>query len=191
MKPIGHRSEGRDQPAAFDERRELALARLGDSQAFERLVRRYADAVYGFLVRWLRDPDLARDVFQEATLRCYRSLGRIDPEVGFRPWFFRIAVNRAKSAAERRSVRDRVEVSAGVEALAPSGEARYEATVLVERALELLSANDRRVLLLRFVEGMSMREIGLVLRIPEVVAKMRLSRARRRFRDCYARMVQE
>jgi len=175
----------------LDERREIALARAGDVDAFETLVRAHADAVYGFLVRWLQDRELARDVFQEATLRCYRSVHRLDVDAPFRPWLLRIAINRAKTLAARSRARGTIELPSSVEASVPSGENRVEAAATLERVLAELSPADRQILLLRFVEGLSMREVGNVLRVPEVVAKMRLSRARRRFRETHARVVQE
>lgn len=166
------------------------LARTGSRVGFEWLLRQHSDSAFAFLVRYLGDRAAAEDVFQEATLRAYKSIHRFRKGVPFRPWFFRIAINRAKSYIK---VRDRMRKSQWTENLCAtsSAGAQVGAKSTLEQALTRIKASDRQIILLRFVEELSMAEISQVLGVPEFAANMRLSRARRRFRETVAALEQE
>lgn len=170
-----------------DEQGLIERARAGESRAFDALVRREANRVFGFLVRWLGDRALAEDAFQEATLRAFRSFQRLRPGAPFRPWFFRIAINRGKTLLSRRAkVRQREEQSGRLGPTAvPSGETALELRGLLEETLARLSPSDRQILVLRFIDGSSIAEISTMLDVPGFVTKMRLSRARKRFRQLF------
>jgi RNA polymerase sigma-70 factor, ECF subfamily len=168
-------------------------ARGGDLDAFELLLRAHADRVLAFLVRWLRNRALAQDAFQEAATRAFLHLDQLRRGASFRAWFVRIAVNRAKTQLARRA-RDEAREDAGelvALRVAPSSEAQLAAGNTLERALARLSAPDRQVLLLRFAEEMTMAEIAEALGVVELVVKMRVSRARRRFRLAVQQIEEE
>ena len=154
-----------------------------DVGVFEALLRTHADAVYGYLVRWLGDRAQADDLFQEAATRAFDNFHQLRDLGSFRTWLIQIATNhyrRTLRAARQRETRERV----WHEARASHGacvEARTSAATLLQRGFERLKAGDRQILLLRFVEGMSHAKIADVLQLPEAVVKMRVSRARRRF----------
>ena len=76
----------------------------GDAGAFTNLVARHHSACLRYAAHVLGDRMEAEDVVQETLLRAYRSLGRYQERQQFRPWLFRILVNRCRTAAERRRV---------------------------------------------------------------------------------------
>lgn len=166
----------------------IERARAGDVDAFEGLIRGHASRVLSFLTRWLGNRAAAEDVFQEAAIRAFMSLHRLRPGAAFRPWFFRIAINRAKTHAEARGRRAESEhawSSAPQRRVAESVSVSdpLDTRQVLEQALGLMSEDDRKLLLLRFAEELTVAEIGGVLRLPEFVVKMRIFRARKRFRE--------
>src|SRR5215831_6599612 len=83
----------------------VARVVAGDGGAFAILVGRYHAACLRYAAHALGDRMEAEDVVQETLLRAYRSLGRYQERQQFRPWLFRILVNRCRSAASRNGAR--------------------------------------------------------------------------------------
>ena len=71
----------------------------------------------------------------------------------------------------------------------PSAESSVAAAQDLERVLEELTAADRQILLLRFGEELSNKEVAEIIGVPVFVAKMRVHRARKRFRDVYRQVT--
>ncbi len=80
----------------------LARARAGDVAAFERLSGAYADRLFMLLVRLLGDRAEAEDVAQEVMLRAWRGIARFRGQSSYFTWLYRIAVNEANRALEKR-----------------------------------------------------------------------------------------
>lgn len=177
-----------------DEQTEIDRARHGDLKAFERLVRRHESRVFSFLVRWLGDQDAAEDVLQEATFRAFRNLHRFRAHASFRPWFFKIAVNEAKSFLRKESRLCRRHEAFHQDEQTrrrrrPSE--RLRAISVLEKGLGTLSPADRQLLLLRYGEELSLAEMSDILDVRVFVLKMRIHRARQRFRKAVAITDQE
>src|SRR2546425_8167291 len=88
----------------------------GDAGAFADLVALHHAACLRFAAHVLGDRMEAEDVVQQTLLRAYRSLGRYQERQQFRPWLFRILVNRCRTAAGRshaRRLRTAVELTPG------------------------------------------------------------------------------
>lgn len=157
----------------------------GDLHAFESLMRAYERRLYSLLYRWLQDRSAAEDVLQETTLRTYRALGKFRSGQPFKPWLFRIAINEAKThvrkQAKHRRQTQELDVDPMAKAVSQTGKMRVIATL--ELGLTSISMDDRQLLLLRFAEELSLAEISQMLEVPEFVLKMRLHRARQRFRQ--------
>jgi RNA polymerase sigma-70 factor (ECF subfamily) len=166
----------------------VTRAQRGDMNAFESLVRRYQQRVYGVAFRILRRHDVADDVAQEAFIRAHQALDRFDLERPFGPWICRIASNLAVNQV--RSPRWREEELPEGHGEAPSpkdsplqqvleGEAREQ----LQRALEALPVEQRAVFVLRTVEEMSYQEIAETLELAPGTVMSRLSRAREKLRQ--------
>ena len=69
----------------------------GDKRAFDLLVKKYQHKVLAVIGRFVRDPDEAMDVAQDAFVKAYRALDRFRGDSAFYTWIYRIAVNTAKS----------------------------------------------------------------------------------------------
>jgi RNA polymerase sigma factor (sigma-70 family) len=154
----------------------VARARSGSREAFDELVERHRDALYGFAVRWTRDPDRAVDVVQETFVRAYTNLARYRGEGAFRTWCFAIAVNLLRSAA-RRGARESVglEAAAGVPDGNPGPDRAVSDAEEMERVVRWLGGlppKQRAAVMLRVYGGLSFREIGEVLGCREGAARV-------------------
>lgn len=164
----------------------IALARTGDTAAFEQLYRCHVDRVYGLCLRMTRDPAAAEDLAQETFVSAWRSLSAFEGRSGFGTWLHRIAVNAV--LASRRSPQGRGEVSLTDE----EGEQRdLEAPegldtavpMDLERGIATLPQGARDVLVLYGVYGYSHEEMAAMLGVAVGTCKAQLHRARRLLRE--------
>ena len=159
-------------------------AAQADRAAFGVLYRRYLDRVYGYAFYLLGDHHDAEDATERTFLAALGAIGGFrDQGATFRSWLFRIAHNQVANALRSRGRRatsslDLVEEPAAADdpaaKLAASEEARR-----VRRALATLPEDRRQVLVLRFVDGLSAREIGAVLDRSEGAVRVLQHRALR------------
>ncbi len=168
----------------------VAAARSGDHAAFNELVRRYQQLVFAVSLRLLRDRDLAEDVTQEAFVRAYLSLDRFRGS-NFRAWVLRIAHNAALDLLRATARRPHAPLEVVPELPGPEpGEtsaAEYQGLVVaLEAALAALPPDQRAVVILADVEGLSYDEVAEILAIPVGTVKSRLARARVRLRALLA-----
>ncbi|MBW3612569.1 MAG: RNA polymerase sigma factor [Chloroflexi bacterium] len=139
-----------------------------DRAAFAILYRRYLERVYGYCFYLLGDHHDAEDVTERTFLAALSAIDRFrDTGSTFRAWLFRIAHNQLVNALRARGRRgttplDGVPEPAGGDDPARALDRADEART-VRRALAMLSEERRQVLVLRFVDGLSAREIGEVL----------------------------
>ena len=98
--PDGHVPDAAETEASL-----LARAQAGDVAAFERLSGAYADRLFMLLLRLLGDRAEAEDVAQEVMLRAWRGITRFRGQSSYFTWLYRIAVNEANRALERRARR--------------------------------------------------------------------------------------
>lgn len=157
----------------------VVAARDGDLGAFEVLVRRHQEGVYRVALRMLGSPADAEDVAQETFVQAWRSLARFRGESGFGTWLYRIATNRALNALTAR--RDTTPLDEGaIEALNDPVETleRRDRLREVTEGLLALAPEQRALLVLRELEGLSYAQMAEALAIPSSVVKGRLYRAR-------------
>jgi RNA polymerase sigma-70 factor (ECF subfamily) len=149
------------------------------------LMNRYEHPLAGYLLVLLADRDAVRDCSQEAFLRAYENLER--GKVVNSQWLYKVARNQAIDQLRHRG---RVRVDDGVlrtiEAPEPVASDRITA---VRRAMAMLSPDDREILYLFVVDRFETAEIATMLGIRAGAARVRLHRARERFRAVYGKEV--
>ncbi len=164
----------------------LERCRQGDELAWEALVRSLQARVYGLAYHYLRDREEARDVAQEAFIRIYRNLDRFEKGGNLTAWSLRIARNcaidrirhlKARPPLEDAPVDDRAIVSEKHQ-LPDASAMERETHSLLYRALDLMSAVNREMILLKDIQGMKQQEIADMLSLPLGTVKTRSSRAR-------------
>lgn len=182
----------------------VARARRGDAAAFEGLVRAFQDRVHALVWRLTYDAELSRDVTQEVFLHLYERLDRYDPSRPFAPWFMTMATNytlnaRAKARLRRAASLDAPAPGSGrtQEPPDPAGAqaghtaAENEERALVRRAIAELPERYAGPVVLYYLEGLGVREIGERLGLPEGTVKIRLHRARDVLREKLERLRPE
>jgi RNA polymerase sigma-70 factor (ECF subfamily) len=168
-----------------------ARARTGDRAAFDTLVRRHKDALYGFVRRYLGSADEGYDVLQETFLSAWLALRRYDPARPFLPWLRTIALNKCRDAGRRQTVRRLFlhafaretadeRTTAQVDAERDAAAALDRRLARLDRAIADLPALYKEPLLLTTVSGLSHKETAAMLEITPKAVEMRLARARAR-----------
>ena len=167
------------------------------SLPFTALVQRHQGAVYGYLLRFTRDPHDAQDLFQETFFRAYRAYARAPrPRDGLdhRAWVMRIAINVSRNYARDRQRRGRVVVAGGREpaqdAALPLGNgagmeetvAAKETTRTLLAAIEALPFRQRAALVQRQFEGLDYRTIADNLACSQDTARAHVYQALRKLR---------
>ena len=163
----------------------------GDNGAFDLLVLKYQHKIVNLVMRYVRDPELAQDITQEAFIKAYRALPRFRGDSAFYTWLYRIAVNTAKNhlAAQRRRPMDieldlqdpeQYELHAKLkETDTPEGlTLSNELMEIVERAIAALPEDLQTAIILRELEGMSYEEIAQTMECPVGTVRSRIFRAR-------------
>ncbi len=144
----------------------MARGAEGDEEAFRLLVRRWEAPVFAFLERMLGSPEEAQDLAQETFLRIGRQARSYRPEGRFKSWLFRIAGNLARSRLRRRKILTWVRFEPGrhdrAERSEPADERleREERRQAVRAALARLPERQRRAVVLRRWENMSLARIA-------------------------------
>jgi len=154
----------------------IRAAAAGDLGAFEDLVRAYQPHVWRFLRHLLADERLAEDVTQETFLRVHRSLRTFGFRSKFSTWLFRIARNAGIDALRARQRRDVAMRVLPVPRPVADGSASVELTA----ALASLSTKLREAFVLVEVFGLTYREAGEALGVPQGTVKSRVFTARAR-----------
>jgi RNA polymerase sigma-70 factor, ECF subfamily len=163
----------------------------GDRDAFERLVARHEASVFRFLRTLTPDVARAEDALQEAFLAVWKSAASFRGDSAVRTWLFTVARHASERQFRRRAGEPAPADQLPIEDLGVAAgwgrQSNPEETLLheeqsaaVRRALESLAPDDRRVLVLRDLEGLSAEESAAAMSIGVAAAKSRLHRARLR-----------
>lgn len=152
--------------------------RGGEEGAFTELYDRYRQVFFGFFFRMLyRDRLLAEDCLQELFIRIMEAAPRFDPSLRFRPWAFTIAYNLCRKEYRRRSRESEWEETHDWEVFRePEWKAldkEVERKWLAD-ALDSLPQDQRECVVLRYQQGMSVRDIAEVMGCAEGTVKSRL-----------------
>lgn len=147
-----------------------------DQVAFEELFSRYSRSVYSLMVRQLGDAGWADDVVQEAFISVWRFAGTYRPERGaLIGWLYTIARNAGHAAARRRQAQwlvdapDRADPSPTPEDETAEKLEAFELHACIER----LPQNEREIIELAYLKGMSQSEIAAELQMPLGTVKTR------------------
>ncbi len=173
----------------------LVRFRKGVSEAFAVLVRRYQRELYGYLRRYVKDPTLAEDVFQNTFFQLFQKLDQYQADRPVRPWLYTIATHQAIDALRRSRRNQAVSLNQNreedrngdlhtlldlMEARGPSPFERLqgrERQQQVRAGVDRLPDHLRLTVILAYYQGLKYREIATVLDIPVGTVKSRLHAA--------------
>ena len=156
--------------------------RLGEAGAFAELVERFERPLLYYAAKLLADEDAAFDVLQEVWLTAVRAVRRLDDPRSVRSWLYRITHDRAVDRVRRDRSRERAE-QARAEAVQEGTEDEpsfaAEDAAAVHRALDRIELKYREVLVLHFLDDLSVAEIAAVVGAPAGTVKSRIHHAKR------------
>ncbi len=182
----------------LDDEALIGRAQLGDVASFEELVRRHDRSVLRLALSLLGSEEEARDVYQEAFLRAYRSLAGFRRESAFETWMFRIVTNLCLDRLRRPAGRS--DAPAGADAADGQEDRltrvaddrpdhdperallRQEIGRHIEAAIAGLPSRERLVFELRHYQGLRLKTIAEILETSEETARNCLFRAHRELR---------
>ncbi len=179
----------------------IQRARDGDHAAFNEVVQVYRKRILGTVARLIGRIEDVEDVGQEVFLRLYFSLDQLrTPEV-FEPWLYRLTVNACYDHLRRQRRRNEsrmadlsetqvvlADASAGTKQQEES-ERKKRVTEMVGALLSAVSEQDRILLSLKEIEGLSLKELEKIYGVNENALKVRLFRARQRVLKAYENMA--
>lgn len=165
----------------------LHAAQEGDMAAFEWLVRRHEERLFGFCLRWLRSNEDAREVCQDAFVRAWQALPEFEGRARFSTWLYQIALNLCRDRAKSRAARQgentvtlqEITETPRCPQSTPTENAELQSEIKkLERGLALLPEKLRAALVLTSVEGLSHEECAQVLACSVRGVEGRVYRAR-------------
>ena len=155
----------------------------GDSIAFEHLFNRYRDSIYQlYIQRTGGNVDDTNDLLQETFIKVYANLHRYSPEYTFGQWLYTIAKNTHIDFERKRQ--EDISIDGKFSAPASSAPSPEESLIntqqrsQIERYIELLPQQYRRLFVMRFIDDFSYEEIAEKLHMPMGTVKTRIHRAR-------------
>ncbi len=188
---------GRRHSESEEDRRFVAALRRRDERAFNRLVLTYQDRVFQVIYRLLGSREEARDVAQEVFVTVFQRIESYRGDGKLSTWLYRVAANHAKNRIKylaRRHDRKRdsfedmlVQPSCGrLSADLPRPDQDLDGRRLeafVQRALCTLDPDQREVVVLRDIQGLTYEEISEVVDAGLGTVKSRLHRGRARLKE--------
>jgi len=180
-------------------------AQRGNRAAFEQLVRNYDQAVLRLAMHLTGSEHEAQDIYQEAFLKAYKSVGNFRFECSFYTWIYRIVTNLCLDHLRKRQVRkEDAPVATDAEGeqydvldQVPDGRAAAnperdlmsrELGSRINRAMDRLTPRERMVFELKHYHGLKLRTVGDILHTTEETAKNTLFRATQKLRSALADM---
>lgn len=160
----------------------IEAANEGDASAFETLYYRYRDWVAGLAYRFTGHRDDALDVLQDMFVYLLKKFPGFHLTASMTTFLYPVVKNLSISAGRKRrrfSVGDEILADTAAPEPQPKGASRSELAVVMRS----LPESQREVLLMRFVDAMSLREIAEALNIPVGTVKSRLHNALKTLRD--------
>lgn len=167
----------------MDDNSLISLVKRGRQDAYRALVDRYQHMVYNLAYKILLDEDEAKDAAQEAFIKAYKALASFKGQSKFSTWLYRIAwtTTISKTRGKKRSTsldeaQEYVSPEAQPDALMQESDQSY----YLHQALGALSAPDRLLLTLYYLQELPMEEVAEIAGLDKNNAKVKVHRARKK-----------
>lgn len=157
----------------------------GDKEKFEIVVDRYEDKLLRYGRKFIADSHNTEDLVQDIFIKAYENVMNFDTTRKFSSWIYRIAHNTFINEMKKKKAItfhffdfDTILAHSEYGEPFPGEIIEKEMRILVDKGLENLSAEYKEILVLRYLEDLSYKEISDILKIPTGTVGIRLKRAR-------------
>lgn len=163
-----------------------------DVTAFRELLRRYEPMVFSTCQRMIGNAVDAEEVAQDALLQVFHKIQKFEGRSTFKTWLYTIVMNYCKNRLSKiirkREGSEAYEQHSKVTKKDTTEDPTAEASAAVQEAINKLNAQEREVIVMKFMTGLSLQEIADVLELGLSATKMRVYRAMESFKEVYAEL---
>ncbi len=176
----------------------------GDPLAFEQIVHKYEKLVYSICYRMFNDSQDAMDYTQETFIKVYKNMEKAIGKGSFKSWICTIATNTCLDELRKRNKKQTISLDEGFDddnhpkyivpdkAPTPLEEILIsEDSQALKDAINVLSDENKSIIILRDIEGLSYDEIAEALNLTLGTVKSRISRARKKLQTNYLNLTQQ
>ncbi len=162
---------------------QVALAQQGDRAAFGQLYDAVAPDLYRMALYTLGNPHDAEDVVSETFLEAFRGIAKLRETEAFRSWIFRILSFRCKRKVSQYILhRGEIDLDSYFETASEATQEDSTVRAELSEALGRLTVEEREIVLLSVLEGYTMREIALIMGLPQGTVSSKLHRTLKKLR---------
>ncbi len=188
-----HREQANQPTVMAEDDRLVEAVLLGNVEAFAGIVRKYENAIFNLMYRATGSREEAADLTQDAFLKAYDRLHTFRAGRKFHPWLYTLSINVARDYLRKQKRQPKTSLR-HPETIAETVFGDSNAVAEADRAAEIqslfevlrnLSLDDREALLLRFREGLKMKEIAEQLGLSVSGAKMRVQRGLHKLQEAW------
>jgi RNA polymerase sigma-70 factor (ECF subfamily) len=165
----------------LSEREIILLVKKGKKEAYQAIVERYMKRAYYIALGFVRNPQDAMDISQEAFIKAFRSIKSFDTDKPFFPWFYKLMKNFCLDHLKRRSRILEVPLEEG-RILKEDHEDR-EMKEILWKGIESLPVEQREAIILRYFQQLSYQEISEIMGKPVGTVMSSLFYAKKRLKE--------
>lgn len=171
---------------ASDETIIEAIITEGKTELFGLLYDRYADKVFRKCISFVQDRDIAQDMVQDVLLKVFTQLSKFKGNSRFSTWLYAITYNYCVEYYRRSNRYPTTDLDDSPEIAEPNDQDEKDLLSLraekLRKAMERIAPEDKAILLMKYQDDTSIKELTEQLEASESAVKMRLARARERVR---------
>ncbi len=157
-------------------------AKEGNIEAFGILYETYSKDMYRFALYYLGSPTLAEDCVSDCVLTAFQKIGTLKKASAFKSWLFKILYNCCnKSLTEKIRARETVEYSSLIDLCKEDSD--QSEIISLKNSLEMLTEEERTIILLSYVAGYTSKEIGKMLKLKDSTVRSKLMRSTEKLRQ--------
>lgn len=170
-----------------DEEIVSSIIQKGETDLFGILYNRYSDKVYRKCLSFVRDKEIAQDMVQDVLLKVFTQLSKFKGNSRFSTWLYAVTYNYCVEYYRKNNRYTKVDIQEGPD-LSESDDSEEKELLAarshqLKEALDLIPPEEKMILLSKYQDGASIKELMMQLEISESAVKMRLSRARKRIKQ--------
>jgi RNA polymerase sigma-70 factor (ECF subfamily) len=150
-------------------------ARKGDEKAFLKLFQKYEQDIYRIAYVYVKNKDDALDVVQEVAYRSFKKIEKLKKPEYFKTWLIKIAITCAIDCLRKN--KKVVQLKPEHEEFIGSNNEDMPLSITLQQLLDELNEDEKSIIILKFYEGYSFKEIAELLNIPLGTSKSILYRA--------------